>query len=113
MKKRRRKPAPNALWACIQVFLLLLLALALGAPVILILAAAPQLGVAFVPVLMLYVAVLAAIPLFQHRRRERLDLHALMGDEAYYAMYPKEKRRRERREAARKRRAARRAQDDN
>ena len=58
---------------------------------------AQRLGGWFFPVLFAYFAILALAAAYLYHRKELLQLHALVGDETFYRLYPKEKKRDERR----------------
>ena len=63
----------------------------------LILVNAPTLKWLTLPLVFVYFGVLLAIVYLLMRRKELVELHALMGDELFYECYPAERRRAERR----------------
>lgn len=75
------------------VFALSLLIFALFGLFILIILNADKLGYFLIPCFCLYVGFLSLIPIWIYHRRELLQIHAYLGDEAFYARYPKEKKR--------------------
>lgn len=91
MKNKGNSPL-LALLPFVQVLLLVALAFGLFSVFLLIFLNADHLGYFFLPTLFLYCGILAAIPYILYRRRELLEIHALLGDEAFYERYPREKR---------------------
>mgnify|MGYP002590663354 CR=1 FL=1 len=75
---------------------------------LLIIGSADKLGLAFWPVLLSYLGLLAAAVAVIHWRRELRDFRAMVGDEDFFRLYPREAKREQRRQARTRRREARR-----
>ena len=95
--KQKKESSFFSLLPVAQVFLVGAVAFVLFLIFVVIFMSAERLGVLFFPALFAYFAVLALVGAYLYHRKELLQLHALLGDEAFYRLYPKEKKRDERR----------------
>lgn len=60
------------------------------APAMLIIVNAPRLGVWWLPLLLLYLLPFTTGQLFLVRHMEKNRIHGVVGDEAFYTLYPKD-----------------------
>ena len=110
MKKKKRGFGQFAI-GFLPVFsalLLTFLSLALLCGALLIMGNAGKLGLAFWPLLLAYLGLLAAAVAILHWRREMRDFRAMIGDEDVFRLYPREAKREQRRMARARKREARR-----
>lgn len=110
MKKKKHRSGQFAIGVLpvISAFLLTFLSLGLMCGALLILCSADKLGVAFWPVLLAYLGLLAAVVAVMHWRRELRDFRAMVGDEDFFRLYPREAKREQRRQARAQKRELRR-----
>ena len=85
-EQERRQPSRNML----GVMTLGLAAPVLIAPAMLIIVNAPRLGVWWLPLLLLYLLPFTTGQLFLVRHMEKNRIHGVVGDEAFYTLYPKD-----------------------
>ena len=107
-KKRRSGQFAIGFLPVLSAFLLSFLSIALLCGALLIIGSADKLGLAFWPVLLAYLGLLAAAVAVIHWRRELRDFRVMVGDEDFFRLYPREAKREQRRQARTRRREARR-----
>ena len=95
--KQKKENSLLSLLPLAEVFLVGAVAFVLLVIFVVIFLSAQRLGGWFFPVLFAYFAILALAAAYLYHRKELLQLHALVGDETFYRLYPKEKKRDERR----------------
>jgi ABC-type transport system involved in cytochrome c biogenesis permease subunit len=106
-QKKRKKQRISRLVPLFHAFTALAILVVILLVFVAIVLHSKELGVFFVPAVIAYVAVLALAGWFLNHQKEKLELHGMVGDEIYYAIYPVDRFFHEKRELLRKRLAAR------